>query len=326
MKSVAKSALIFGVTGQDGSYMADRLLGLNYAVYGFVRPTRTLPRLDSRIRVIHGCLEDANSIFRAIDKSTPDEIYNFAAQSHVGVALDMPVSTVDVNATAVARLLEAVKLRAPSARVYQAITSDILVETETGIVDERSQTKTNSPYAAAKLAAWEICKQYRKNGLFVACALPFPHESERRTPSFLTRKVTKAAARISLGLQETLTLGTLDSSRDWGYAPDFVRAIHKMTTVPCPEDFVLGTGICHTIRDVLTVAFGEVELAWKDKIKLDSEFVRPHEHKDIRANFQKATTHLCWKPETDFNEMICRMVRHDLIEEKYTENSLHSSR
>ncbi len=344
-----KVALITGITGQDGSYLAELLLDKGYEVHGVMRRSSSFNTgriehlyLDEWVRDMHrdrlvnlhyGDMTDSSSLIRLIEKVHPDEIYNLAAQSHVKVSFDVPEYTADVDAVGALRLIESVRIagRADCTRIYQASTSELY-----GKVQEVPQRETTpfyprSPYAAAKLYAFWIMKNYRESyGMYCCNGILFNHESERRGETFVTRKITMAAARIAAGRQDKLYLGNLDARRDWGYAPDYVECMWLMMQQPEPDDYVIATGEYHTVREFCTLAFhyAGIELEWQGNgldekgvdsatgrvlVEVDRRFFRPAEVEQLLGDPTKARERLGWNPrKTPFDTLVRRMVAHDL--------------
>lgn len=335
-----KKALITGITGQDGSYLAEFLLEKGYEVHGLVRRSSVsnTARIDhllaeNSIRLHEGDLTDSSSIIRIVGEVRPDEIYNLAAQSHVHISFDAPEYSGDVDALGVLRILEAVRVTGltDTCRIYQASTSELY-----GKVEEVPQRETTpfhpySPYAVAKQYGFWIVKEYRDAyGMFAVNGILFNHESERRGENFVTRKITLAAGRIACGLQEKLFLGNLDSLRDWGYAKDYVECMWLMLQAEKPEDFVIATGVQHTVREFTTLAFryAGMELEWQGKgmeekgvdkatgrvlVEVSREFYRPTDVINLWGDPTKARTVLGWNPQKTSYEELCRlMAEHDL--------------
>lgn len=335
-----KKALITGITGQDGSYLAEFLLEKGYEVHGLIRraSVSNTGRIDhilgeERLVLHEGDMADSSSIIRIVCEVRPDEIYNLAAQSHVHVSFDAPEYTGDVDALGVLRILEAVRIAglAASCRIYQASTSELYGRVEEVPQRESTPFHPYSPYAVAKQYGFWIVKEYREAyGMFVVNGILFNHESERRGENFVTRKITLAAGRIACGLQEKLYLGNLDSLRDWGYAKDYVECMWLMLQAQKPEDFVIATGVQHTVREFTTLAFRYVgiELAWQgegleekgiDKatgkvlVEVSREFYRPTDVVNLWGDPTKARTVLGWNPLKTSYEELCRiMAQHDL--------------
>ena len=335
-----KKALITGITGQDGSYLAEFLLEKGYDVHGIIRRSS----VDFRERIAHleskdhfhlhyGDLSDSMSLLAIIGRVRPDEIYNLAAQSHVQVSFDVPEYTANVDATGVLRILEAVRLcgLAESCRIYQASTSELYGKVEAVPQNEETPFHPYSPYAVAKLYGYWIIKEYREAyNMFCCNGILFNHESERRGDTFVTRKITLAASRIKQGKQEKLFLGNLDSLRDWGYAPDYVECMWLILQHSKPDDFVIATGVQHSVREFCELAFRHVgiELEFKgegvnekgfDKatgqviVEVSPEFYRPTDVVNLLGDPAKARRELNWNPtKTSFEELVARMVEHDM--------------
>ncbi len=321
-----KKALITGITGQDGSYLSELLLGKGYEVYGMVRRSSSINthRLDNvcpathaskdaRLKLVYGDLSDASSVNHLVKTIRPDEIYNLAAQSHVKVSFDVPEYTADVTGVGALRLLEAVRESGIKTRLYQASSSELYGRVEKTPQDENTPFQPVSPYAVAKLFAYWTTVNYRESyGIFACNGILFNHESPRRGENFVTKKITRAVARIKKGLQKELHLGNLDAKRDWGYAKDYVEAMWLMLQQPKPEDFVIATGETHTVREFVVEAFGYAGLDWKKYVKLDKKFLRPIEVNHLRGSYAKAKKKLGWKPKTSFKELVRLMVDADL--------------
>jgi GDPmannose 4,6-dehydratase len=316
-----KTALITGVNGMDGSHLADLLLTKGYKVWGMERRTSQRNRVntshlsnDDNFNFIDGDLTDQNSLLRALQKSDPDEVYNLAAQSFVGVSWDIPESTGDVNALGCLRILEAIREYNPKIKFYQACTSEMYGKMVENPANENTPFYPRSPYGVAKLYAYWITKNYRESYNMFACSgILFNHESERRGIEFVTRKITDGVARIHLGLADTISLGNLDSKRDWGYAPDYVEGMWKMLQQDQPEDFVLATGDAYSIRDFLDLAFDAIGIeSWESYVVIDSRFYRPAEIDVLRGDYTKAKDILGWQPKVKLKEMVTKMVVNDL--------------
>ncbi len=325
-----KRALITGVTGQDGSYLAELLIRKGYDVYGLVRPGATLRTQhiahlldpdDPKLTLLYGDLCDSSSLRRAIEVSQPNELYNFAAQAHVRVSFDLPEYTAEATAVGSTRLLESLRATGlSSCRYYQASSSELF-----GKVHEVPQRETTpfhprSPYACAKAYAYYTTVNYREAyGLFAVNGILFNHESPRRGQNYVTRKVTLSAARISAGIQSELRLGNLDAKRDWGYAPDYVEGAWMMLQQDSPDDYVLATGETHSVRDLVEKAFGKLGLDWKKYVVEDPRFVRPSEVDLLLGDASKAQEILGWSTRTDFDDLIDLMVDADVeLTEKET--------
>lgn len=316
-----KTALITGVNGMDGSHLADFLLGKGYEVWGLERRTSHRNRINTghlvdnpNFHFIDGDLTDQNSLYRALQKSDPDEVYNLAAQSFVGVSWDIPEATGDVNALGTLRMLEAIREYNPAIKFYQACTSEMYGKMVDNPANESTPFYPRSPYGVAKLYAYWITKNYRESYDMFACSgILFNHESERRGIEFVTRKISDAVARISLGMADGISLGNLDSKRDWGYAPDYVEGMWLMLQQDQPDDFVLATGKTHSIRDFLDLAFDAIGISeWEGYVTQDPRFYRPAEVDVLRGDFSKAKQVLGWQPKVDLKEMVSRMVRNDI--------------
>jgi GDPmannose 4,6-dehydratase len=322
---MTKRALITGVTGQDGSYLAELLLSKGYEVYGVVRRsssfnTERLDRIyqdphatDYRLRLVYGDLDDASSLNRVLRTVKPDEIYNLGAQSHVRVSFDVPEYTASTVALGTLRLLEAIRESGldKTVRFYQASSSEMFG----GAAPPQSEAtafEPRSPYACAKVFAHQLCQNYREAyGMFIACGILFNHESPRRGIPFVTRKITRAAARIRHGLDKKLYLGNLDAKRDWGFAGDYVEAMWLMLQQDKPDDFVVATGESHTVREVLDISFGALELDWSKHVEIDPRYFRPTEVDHLHGDSSKARKVLGWKPKVSFKQLIEMMVRAD---------------
>ncbi|HWR52628.1 MAG TPA: GDP-mannose 4,6-dehydratase [Bryobacteraceae bacterium] len=319
-------ALITGITGQDGSYLTELLLSKGYEVHGLKRRSSSIntDRIDHLYRDFHepgarlylhyGDLTDGASLANLLYEIRPDEVYNLGAQSHVKVSFEIPEYTADTVALGTLRLLEAIRRTGLRCRFYEASSSEMFGSTLPP-QSENSLFHPRSPYACAKVFAHQIVVNYRESyGLHASCGILFNHESPRRGETFVTRKVTRAIARIKFGLQETLYLGNLEARRDWGYAPDYVRAMWLMLQQEEPDDYVIGTGQSHSVRDFVERAFAEVGLDWKEHVKIDSQYFRPAEVADLLADSSKARRMLGWQPDIGFAELVKLMVQADLNE------------
>jgi len=315
---MARKALITGITGQDGSYLAELLLDEGYEVFGVVRrsSTETIGRIEhlkDRITFLQADLMDQGSLTKALEETGPDEIYNLAAQSFVPTSWSQPVLTGQITGMGVTRMLEAVRQAAPEARFYQASSSEMFGKVREVPQNEMTPFHPRSPYAVAKTYGHHITVNYRESyGLWTASGILFNHESPRRGLEFVTRKITEAVARIKLGLGDELRLGNLDSQRDWGYAGDYVRAMWLMLQHDQPENFVIATGATHSIRDFLDIAFGHVDLDWQDYVKQDPRYLRPAEVDQLIGDSSKARKVLGWEPTVDFKGLVTMMVDADL--------------
>ncbi|WP_160044143.1 GDP-mannose 4,6-dehydratase [Paenibacillus sp. USDA918EY] len=315
---MTKSALITGITGQDGSYLAELLLEKGYKVYGLRRRTSTpmmenIEHIKNEIEFIEGDLLDQGSLVNAVKISNPDEVYNLAAQSFVGTSWDQPSLTGQITGIGVTNLLEAVRSKKPEARFYQASSSEMF-----GKVMETPQKETTpfyprSPYGVAKVYGHWITVNYRESYDLYACSgILFNHESPRRGIEFVTRKVTTAAARIKLGLQNELRMGNLDAKRDWGFAGDYVKAMWLMLQQDKPDDFVIATGETHTVHELVEIAFSHAGLNWRDYVVIDPKFVRPAEVDLLLGDCTKAKEKLGWKLEVGFEDLVKMMVDSDI--------------
>jgi GDPmannose 4,6-dehydratase len=320
-----KKALITGITGQDGSYLTELLLAKGYEVHGVVRRSSSFNtgRIDhlyqdphtpgTRLRLVHGDLNDASSLNRILRTVRPDEIYNLAAQSHVRVSFDIPEYTAEITALGTVRLLEAIRETGLAPRFYQASSSELY-----GKVREVPQTEATpfyprSPYAAAKAYSFYITVNYRESyGLHASNGILFNHESPRRGETFVTRKITRAVARIKHGLQDKLFLGNLDAKRDWGFAGDYVEAMWLMLQQDQADDYVIATGETHSVREFLDEAFGHVELDWQKHVEIDPRYFRPAEVDLLVGDASKARRVLGWQPKVGFKQLVRDMVDADL--------------
>lgn len=322
---MAKVAFITGITGQDGSYLAELLLNKGYEVHGLVRRTSTVTRtrIDhlyvdphdpaARFFLHYGDVTDALRIRDLLEKIQPDEVYNLAAQSHVRVSFDEPVFTVEVDAIGAMNILEAVRRLKKPARFYQASSSEMFGKVAEVPQSERTPLHPRSPYGCAKVFAHYQTQNYREAyGMFACSGILFNHESPRRGESFVTRKITRAAARIRLGLQDKLFLGNLDAKRDWGYAPDYVEAMWRMLQHREADDYVIATGETHSVGEFLELAFGRLDLDWKKHVELDPHFERPSEVDLLLGDPSKARRVLEWRPGTVFADLVRIMVDADL--------------
>ena len=313
-----KRALITGITGQDGSYLAELLLTKGYAVHGMVRRSSSenferIAHVRDRIQLHHGDLLDQYSLSSLLREIQPDEVYNLAAQSFVPTSWSQPVLTGEFTALGVTKMLEAIRHTTPHVRFYQASSSEMF-----GKVREVPQTEATpfyprSPYGVAKVYGHHITVNYRESfGLYAVSGILFNHESPRRGLEFVTRKVTDGVARIKLGLQTTLAMGNLDAQRDWGYAGDYVEAMWRMMQQPQPDDYVIATNQAHTVRELCEIAFSRVGLNWEEFVVIDPKFVRPAEVDHLIGNPTKAKAKLGWQPTISFRELVEMMTDADL--------------
>jgi len=313
-----KTAVITGVTGQDGSYLAELLLEKGYEVIGVVRRTshdsyERIGHLLDRVHIVAADLLDQHSLTTVIRDARPDEVYNLAAQSFVPTSWNQPVLTGEFTALGVTRLLEAVRLAHPQARFYQASSSEMFGKAVETPQRETTPFYPRSPYGVAKVYGHWITVNYRESyGLYAVSGILFNHESPRRGLEFVTRKVSDAVARIKLGKATELQLGNLDSGRDWGFAGDYVDAMWRMLQQPEPKDYVVGTGKMHSVRDLCAAAFGHVGLDWKKYVSVDSRFVRPAEVDTLLADASRARKELGWTPQVGFEQLVEMMVAADL--------------
>src|SRR5579872_416475 len=320
------NALITGITGQDGSYLAEFLLEKGYRVYGMVRRTSTfnderIRHLLGRIEIIDADLLDQLSLIQALRQSQASEVYNLAAMSFVATSFQQPVATGEYTALSVARMLEAVRLADWPIRFYQASTSEMFGKAQTTPQNERTPFYPRSPYGVAKLYGHWITVNFRESyDLFACSGILFNHESERRGLEFVSRKVTDGVARIKLGKTTQLRLGNLEARRDWGYAPDYVRAMWLMLQQASPDDFVIATGETRSVRDLVETAFGYVGLDWHKFVVVDESFMRPAEVDVLVGDASKARQRLGWMPAVTFTEMIQRMVDADLLRHGYVKS------
>ena len=313
-----KTALITGVTGQDGSYLAELLLDKGYDVVGVVRRTshdsyERIGHLLDRLRIVPADLLDQHSLTAVVRDAKPDEVYNLAAQSFVPTSWTQPVLTGEFTALGVTRLLEAVRLAHPRARVYQASSSEMFGKAQETPQRETTAFYPRSPYGVAKVYGHWITVNYRESyGLYTVSGILFNHESPRRGLEFVTRKVSHGVARIVRGQARELRLGNLEAGRDWGYAGDYVDAMWRMLQQPAPADYVIGTGETHSVRELCEVAFSHVGLDWKQHVVVDPQFVRPAEVDILQADATKARRELGWAPRTSFADLVRLMVDADL--------------
>ena len=314
-----KKALITGINGMDGSHLADFLLEKDYQVFGIERRSSTKNRtntkhLDGKITFLNGDLTDQNSLLRCLKQSDPDEVYNLAAQSFVGASWDTPEQTGDVTGMGVLRVLEAIREYGKEIKFYQASTSEMFGKMVENPANENTPFYPRSPYGVAKLYGHWITKNYRESyEMFNVSGILFNHESERRGIEFVTRKITDGVAKIHLGIEDYLTLGNLDSKRDWGYSPDYVESMWLMMQQDKPGDYVIATGESYSIREFLDAAFEAVGVDnWEKLVKQDPRFMRPAEVDVLRGDSTKAKDILGWSPKTSFEEMVKKMVENDI--------------
>ena len=319
-----KRALITEISGQDGSYLAEYLLSLNYQVYGLVRreprTIRWLETIRDSVELIYGDLRDATSLEVAFRKAWPDEVYNLAGQVFVPTSWERPAETFDINVGGLARLLQIVAQEKADTRVYQASSSEMYGNVD-GFCNEQTPFKPASPYGTSKMAAHGLVQVYRERGMFVVGGILFNHESPRRGPEMVTRKITLAAAQWAKGDRSKLKLGNLQARRDWGFAGDYVRAMHAMLQQPVPKDYVIGTGESHSVAEFVTGVLSELQQigakrnmirSIEEYVEVDSRLVRPNEIHNLRADARLAREELGWKPTVDFSGLVKLMVESDL--------------
>jgi GDPmannose 4,6-dehydratase len=339
-KTERRRALITGITGQDGAYLAEFLLQRGYEVHGLIRRSSSFntgridhlyqdPHIaDVRLHLIHGDLVDSSSLHRALRRVRPHEIYNLGAQSHVRVSFDIPEYTSDVTGLGTIRMLEAMREERIDARFFQASSSELYGKALESPQTERTPFYPRSPYAAAKAYAFYMVRNYREAyGIFGCNGILFNHESPRRGETFVTRKITRAATRIKLGLQKKLFLGNLDATRDWGFAGDYVEAMWLMLQADEPDDYVIATGETRSVRELLDEVFRLLELDWSKYVEIDERYFRPTEVDALQGDASKARDVLGWKPKVGFRELVKMMVDSDLLLAEAEERSgLHAHR
>lgn len=319
-----KTALITGITGQDGSYLAEYLLGLGYAVYGLVRrepqTLRWLRPIEEKIELVYGDMRDPLSLASAFQKAWPDEVYNLAAQVFVPTSWGHPVETFYVNVGGLAALMQIIERQKPDTRLYQASSSEMFGNAD-GVLNEEAPLKPTSPYGVSKMAAHRLIEVYRECDLFVVGGILFNHESPRRGPEMVTRKITRAAAAWARGDKTRLKLGNMQARRDWGFAGDYVRAMHAMLNQDCPKDYVIGTGSSHSVAEFLAQVLTEINKVSSveeglerlyEYVAVDPKLLRTGEIHDLRANASLARKELGWRPEVDFKGLVRMMVEADL--------------
>ena len=315
---MARRALITGITGQDGSYLAELLLSKGYEVYGLVRRSSTegmerVENIRDAVRIIHGDLADQTSLLDAVEESMPDEVYNLAAQSFVGSSWQEPVHTAEIDAVGVTRILEAVRRVKPEARFYQASSSEMFGRVREVPQTEQTPFHPRSPYGVAKVYGFYITLNYRESyDMHASNGILFNHESPRRGLEFVTRKISDGAARIKLGLASELRMGNLDAQRDWGHAADYVEAMWLMLQQDRPDDYVIATGETHTVREFCELAFGRLGLDYEQYVKLDPAFVRPAEVDLLLGDPSHARVALGWEPRVPFAQLVEEMVDEDI--------------
>jgi GDPmannose 4,6-dehydratase len=316
-----KRALITGINGQDGSYLAEFLLDKGYEVWGTLKrnsvsenqSSRLTKNVFSRVKLEYADMTDMSSLIRVLQMCKPDEVYNLAAQSHVRISFDQPIYTTEVVGVGTLNLLEAARIICPKVRIYQASSSEMFGNNIDSDGYQRETTPMNpvSPYGCAKVFAYNICRNYRNSyNMYISNGILFNHESPRRGTNFVTNKVVKEAVKIKLGLSNSLTLGNLDASRDWGHAKDYVKAMWMILQHEEADDFICSTGISHTVRDLVEYTFNYLELDWKKYIKQSEKYYRPEELDNLKGDCTKARTSLNWNHEYTFESMLDEMIEY----------------
>jgi GDPmannose 4,6-dehydratase len=319
-----KKALITGITGQDGSYLAELLLGKGYEVYGIIRRSSSFhtgridhlyrdPHEQPALKLVYGDLTDGSDLATVVNEIRPDEVYNLGAQSHVRVSFDMPIYTADVDALGTLRLLEAIRTIKNHPRFYQASSSEMYGKVVESPQTEKTPFYPRSPYGCAKAYSyWQTVNYREAYDLFACNGILFNHESPRRGETFVTRKITRAATRIKLGLQKELYLGNVDAKRDWGFAGDYVEAMWLMLQQEAPDDYVIATGETHSVREFLDEVFGHLDLDWSEYVKKDPKYFRPTEVDFLLGDPGKAKKELGWQPKVAFKELAQMMTDADM--------------
>jgi len=323
-----KKAVVTGITGQDGSYLTELLLKKGYEVYGIIRRSSSFhtgridhlykdPHEKPKLKLIYGDLTDGSDLSTAINNICPDEVYNLGAQSHVRVSFDMPIYTADVDALGTLRLLEAVRTMKNPARFYQASSSEMYGKVLETPQTEKTPFYPRSPYGCSKVYSfWQVINYREAYDMFACNGILFNHESPRRGETFVTRKITRAATRIKLGLQNKLYLGNLDAKRDWGFAGDYVEAMWLMLQQDAPDDYVIATGQSHSVREFLDEVFGGLGLDWNEYVEIDPRYFRPAEVDFLLGDSSKARKELNWEPKVTFKELARMMTEADMVEAK----------
>jgi GDPmannose 4,6-dehydratase len=315
-----KKALITGINGQDGSYLAEFLLEKGYEVFGTLKrnsvaenQTARLDKVYDKIKLFYADLTDLSSLISVIQKTQPDEIYNLAAQSHVRISFDQPIYTAQVTGVGTLNMLEAVRLIKPDAKVYQASSSEMFGNSIDfdGFQRETTAMYPVSPYGCAKVYSYNICRNYRNSyNMFISNGILFNHESPRRGTNFVTNKVVKEAVKIKLGLSKKLALGNLDATRDWGHAKDYVEAMWMILQLENPDDYVCATGISHSVKELCEYVFGKLKLSYQDYVVMDEKFLRPEELNDLKGDPTKLKKHTGWEPTYTFETMLDEMIEY----------------
>jgi GDPmannose 4,6-dehydratase len=315
-----KKALITGINGQDGSYLAEFLLEKGYEVFGTLKrnsvaenQTARLDKVYDKIKLFYADLTDLSSLISVIQKTQPDEIYNLAAQSHVRISFDQPIYTAQVTGIGTLNMLEAVRLIKPDAKIYQASSSEMFGNSIDfdGFQRETTAMYPVSPYGCAKVYSYNICRNYRNSyNMFISNGILFNHESPRRGTNFVTNKVVKEAVKIKLGLSKKLALGNLDATRDWGHAKDYVEAMWMILQLENPDDYVCATGISHSVKELCEYVFGKLELSYQDYVVMDEKFLRPEELNDLKGDPTKLKKHTGWEPTYTFETILDEMIEY----------------
>ena len=315
-----KKALITGINGQDGSYLAEFLLDKGYQVFGTLKrnsvaenQTARLDNVYDKIKLFYADLTDLSSLISVIQQTQPDEIYNLAAQSHVRISFDQPIYTAQVTGIGTLNMLEAVRLIKPDAKVYQASSSEMFGNSidSDGFQRETTAMYPVSPYGCAKVYSYNICRNYRNSyNMFISNGILFNHESPRRGTNFVTNKVVKEAVKIKLGLSNKLALGNLNATRDWGHAKDYVQAMWMILQLESPDDYVCSTGISHTVKELCEYVFNKLGLSYQDYVTMDEKFLRPEELDDLKGDSTKLKQHTGWEPTYTFETMLDEMIEY----------------
>jgi GDPmannose 4,6-dehydratase len=315
-----KKALITGINGQDGSYLAEFLLDKGYQVFGTLKrnsvaenQTARLDNVYDKIKLFYADLTDLSSLISVIQQTQPDEIYNLAAQSHVRISFDQPIYTAQVTGIGTLNMLEAVRLIKPDAKVYQASSSEMFGNSidSDGFQRETTAMYPVSPYGCAKVYSYNICRNYRNSyNMFISNGILFNHESPRRGTNFVTNKVVKEAVKIKLGLSNKLALGNLNATRDWGHAKDYVQAMWMILQLESPDDYVCSTGISHTVKELCDYVFNKLGLSYQDYVTMDEKFLRPEELDDLKGDSTKLKQHTGWEPTYTFETMLDEMIEY----------------